>query len=414
MIIAVEANALSQERITGVGNVILHYLNALKKIDPYNFYLVYSMDGLKHIDITGDRWREICFDYGLKRARIMTRQRWLAVKSGEVQVPFMRAVMLFLRVAKIALELLDEIVFTWKLASSLKHEEADIYLATSTYYYPHFFRSSIKQAGILYDLVWKLFPGTMEFGTKVRMVLFTLRNMKKADLLVAISENTKTDARNLLRIPTRIEAIPLAADPKIFYRADPRSVAAVRKKYAISKKYILSVCTLEPRKNLKSLIAAYCAMPSRHDYQLVLVGMTGWIGSDFFRDLEKSGVMENILVTGYVAADELAPIYTGADLFAFPSLYEGFGLPVLEAMQCGCPVITSNSSSIPEVAGDAALMLDPDDITGLSDSMERILGDASLRHAMSSKGMRRAALFSWEKSARSLLDSLSSLARVDQ
>lgn len=412
MIIAVEANALSQERITGVGNVILHYLNALQKIDRENSYLLYSMDGLKHVDIYGDRWREIQFDYGLKRARISTRQRWLAIKSGEEQVPFRSGMMLFLRAAKIALELLDEIVFTWKLASSLKHEGVDIYLATSTYYYPYFFRSPVKQAGILYDLVWKLYPGTMEFGTKVRMILFTLRNMKKADLLIAISENTKSDARNLLRISTRIEAIPLAADPKIFYRADSRTVAAVRKKYGISKNYILSVCTLEPRKNLKSLIAAYCAMPSRRDYQLVLVGMTGWIGSDFFRDLEQSGVMENILVTGYVPSSELAPIYTGAELFVFPSLYEGFGLPVLEAMQCGCPVITSNSSSIPEVAGDAAVMLDPEDVKELASSMEQIIGDTSLKHAMSSKGLRRAGLFSWEKSARKLLETLSSIDRA--
>ena len=414
MIIAVEANALSQEKITGVGNVVLHYLRKLREIDRKNSYLIYSMDGLKHIAAGGERWREVNFDYGLKRLRIRTRERWLASKAVGGKGPFKSASLILLRIAKIALELIDEIVFTWKLASSLKNEGVDLYLATSTYYYPYFFRSPVKLAGILYDLVWKLYPGTMEFGTKVRMTLFTMRNMRKADILIAISERTKADARDLLGLATRIEAIPLAADPGIFYRADARSVAAVKKKYGITKHYILSVCTLEPRKNLKSLIAAYCAMPNRHEFQLVLAGMTGWIGSDFFRDLERSGVTANTVMTGYVQAGELAPLYSGAGVFVFPSLYEGFGLPVLEAMQCGCPVITSNSSSIPEVAGDGAIMLDPDDVAGLASAMERVLGDEALRRDLSARGLKRSRLFSWERSARALIDALTSIQLDDR
>ncbi len=413
MKIAIEANALSQEKITGVGNVVLHYINELQKIDQENSYYIYSMDGVKHADIVSDNWCEVCFDYGLKRSRINTRERWLRLQSVDNGGWFRSLVLILNRAAKIALELLDEIVFTWKLASSLKTNGVDVYLGTSTYYYPFFFLSPVKKAGILYDLVWTLYPGTMEFGNKIRMMLFTLRNMKKMDLLIAISENTKTDARALLRLETRIDAIPLAADPLLFHRADLPSIAAVRKKYGITKKYILSVCTLEPRKNLKSLIAAYCVMPGRHDCQLVLVGMTGWIGSDFFRDLKDSGVADNILLTGYIGSDELAPIYTGADLFVFPSLYEGFGLPVLEAMQCGCPVITSNTSSVPEVAGDAAIMIDPEDIQGLAASMEQLLTDDSLRREMTEKGLHRSRLFSWSKSAQALMHSLVSLKRPD-
>ncbi|OHD63730.1 MAG: hypothetical protein A2176_14430 [Spirochaetes bacterium RBG_13_51_14] len=411
MRIAVETHALSQDNITGVGNVILHYLNELQKIDAANEYFIYVMDDLKHLAIRNPRWRYVDFNYGLKRLRMSIRNRWLQLKSEggtDMNILLSSRILLF-RLSKIMLELFDEVVFSLKLASSLRKYKIDIYVGTSTYYYPYFFFSTVKKIGFLYDLVWKLYPETMEFGNKARMKLLTFRNMRKLDLLVSISANTKNDAHELLNLNTRIEAIPLAADGTIFYPADGSTVSAVRKKYGISKKYILSVCTLEPRKNLKTLLAAYRILPSRREYQLVLVGMTGWIGSDFFQAIESSDVRDNVLITGYVSTAELAPIYTGAELFVFPTLYEGFGLPVLEAMQCGCPVITSNTSSIPEVAGDAALMLDPEDMTGLAESMEKILKNASLRKELAKKGLRQSKLFSWEKSARRLLQALESL-----
>lgn len=407
MRIAVEAHALSQDTITGVGNVVLHYLNQLQKIDTQNEYFIYSMDDLKHLAINNPKWRRVDFNYPLKKMRMGVRASWLALKDRGGSRSLRRAL---LRIVKIVLETLDELVFSWKLASSLKASRVNVYIGTSTYYYPPFFFSPVKKVGIMYDLVWKLYPETMELGNRVRMKLFTMRTMKKLDLLISISENTKKDARTVLNLKTRIEAIPLAADTNIFYPATPSAISAGRKKYGISKKYILTVCTLEPRKNLKALLAAYRSMPSRRNYQLVLVGMTGWITSDFFKEIDSSDIGGNIIMTGYVPNVELAPLYTGAELFVFPTLYEGFGLPVLEAMQCGCPVLTSNTSSIPEVAGDAALLLDPDDVAGLSDSMERVLNNASLRGKLSRKGLQRARLFSWEKSARMFLSSISSLA----
>jgi len=120
-------------------------------------------------------------------------------------------------------------------------------------------------------------------------------------------------------------------------------------------------------------------------------------------------VSENVLITGYVSNTELAPLYTGAELFVFPTLYEGFGLPVLEAMQCGCPVITSNTSSIPEVAGDAAIMVGPFDVEGLSQIMEKSVSDPALRKKLRDRGLKRSRQFSWDASARRLLDSLMSL-----
>jgi glycosyltransferase involved in cell wall biosynthesis len=410
MRIAIEAHALSQDKITGVGNVVLHYMNELQKIDDKNEYFVYTMDDLKHVILHNKKWRHVDFQYPLKKMRMRTRNRWLelkAEKNGTAMPGSMR--LIFYRCAKIILELLDEIVFSFKLASSLKKFRADVYVGTSTYFYPYFFFAPVKKVGMLYDLVWKKYPETMEFGNKLRMRLFTVRNMQKLDLLVSISVNTKKDASEILNIETRIEAIPLAADRKIFYKAGLPAVASVKKKYRITKPYLLSVCTLEPRKNLKALMEAFAGMRNRDTYQLVLAGMTGWIESEFFHGIAGSGIKDNVVLTGYIDNSELAPLYTGAEIFVFPSFYEGFGLPVLEAMQCGCPVITSNTSSIPEVAGAAALMVDPHNVDGLRAAVEQVLKNTTLKKQMSEKGLKRAKLFSWEKSAATLLHMLETL-----
>lgn len=409
MKIAVEAHALSQEKITGVGKVVLHYLDELQKIDGDNEYFIYTMDEIRHVSFNSPLWRYVDFQYPLKRLRVRVRSRWLQLRDSTEAGPLHGIRLILYRIAKILLESIDEIIFSLYLASSLKKNRIDLYIGTSTYYYPYFFFSPLKKAGIIYDLVWELFPETMETGNRIRMKLFTLRYMKKLDLMISISENTKKEAREILGLSNRIDAIPLAADRDIFYRAPAASIAASRKKFGISKKYILSVCTLEPRKNLKALIDAYRMLPSRHSYQLVLVGMTGWLQSGFFQDLESSDVRDNVIFTGYVSNSDLAPLYSGADLFVFPTLYEGFGLPVLEAMQCGCPVITSNNSSIPEVAGDSALMIDPHDIDSLAEKMEGLLKNNSLKKKLSAKGLQRAKQFSWKKSAKMFLSSIESI-----
>lgn len=220
MRIAVEAHALSENKLTGVGKVVLHYLTELQKLDGVNEYFIYTMDDLKHVTVAGPRWRHVEFDYPLKRLRLKVTAAWLRLKSDNNQKKsaFRLTGIICCRLIKIIVGLLDDVVYSCKIVSSLRDNQVDIYLGTSTYFYPYFFLSPVKKAGILYDLVWKLYPGTMEFGNKIRMKLFTLRNMKKMDLLVSISENTKKDARELLGITTRIDAIPLAADPAIFFR----------------------------------------------------------------------------------------------------------------------------------------------------------------------------------------------------
>ena len=411
MKIAIEAHALGQDKITGVGMVILHYINELQKIDHENEYYIYSMDPLRHVTIQNPRWHYVDCSGRLTALRRKTWGRWqdCAKAAAGTHNPLFMTRLLILRISKILLELIDEAIYTLRLVRSVKQAGIEVYLGTSTYYYPPFFCGPVRKAGIIYDLVWKLYPETMEFGNRIRMALFTPRNMKKLDLLIAISEQTKKDAQRILKLRTPIEAIPLAADERLFYPAPRSSVAAVKRKYGIDRPYLLSVSTLEPRKNLRSLIAAYRALPERHRYRLVLVGMIGWIEREFFEYLEGSDVREGVILTGYLPAEELAPLYRGASAFVFPSLYEGFGLPILEAMQCGCPVITSNRSSMPEVAGDAAILIDPEDVPSITRAMHAVLTDPRLRRTLSVKGKVQARRFSWRRSAQHLLSAITSL-----
>lgn len=402
MNIAIEAFSLSEETITGIGNVTLNYLTQLRRLDRENNYYVYTIDGLNHISLDG-RWRHILYASPTRRARLAIRDAWMRSTSPDAGGGFVRRVWaLVLRLAKMAVVIADECWFVVWLWHSLRKNRVDVYIGTFADFFPLLLPSRVKTLWLLYDLVWKRYPSTMKKRLSLTSLLFRW-NMNRADMLVAISEATKQDARNLLKVTTRIEVIPLAADPRTFYRASSAEIAAVLKKYGIQKPYILSVCTLEPRKNLRALLEAYGMIERPEECRLVLVGMRGWKTSDLYDMMERHRLVEGIVVTGYVPARDLAPLYSGAAVFAFPSLYEGFGLPVLEAMQCGCPVITSNVSSLPEVAGDACILVDPRDSQSLAAAIDRALASPSLRRAMSRKGMARAREFSWERSARLLM-----------
>jgi glycosyltransferase involved in cell wall biosynthesis len=199
-----------------------------------------------------------------------------------------------------------------------------------------------------------------------------------------------------------------------FRPAGPEALAAVRQKYDLPERFILYVGTIEPRKNLTALLEAYAALmerlsvcdlrPALSDVRLVIVGKKGWLYEGFFRRLHELGLEDRVLFTGYVPDEDLPAIYSAADLFVFPSLYEGFGLPVLEAMACGTPVIASNASSLPEVAGEAGIMIAPHDVRGLAEAMERLLMDKQLRAELRARGLERAKQFTWERAAAMTLE----------
>ena len=222
--------------------------------------------------------------------------------------------------------------------------------------------------------------------------------VRRAGALTCISEATRVDL--VKRIPSsapRSLVIPLAADERFADPSAAEQAAEVAKKHGIDRPYVLATGTLEPRKNLIRLLAAWSDLREdlRDTYELVLVGPVGWESDE----IVSAATAARMVLAGYVPDDELAALYAGCELFCYPSLYEGFGLPVLEAMKAGAPVLTSNISSLPEVTGDAAALVDPLSADLITAAITRLLDDPGERARLRAAGPVRAAQFSWKRFA---------------
>ena len=223
---------------------------------------------------------------------------------------------------------------------------------------------------------------------------------RRADCIIAVSAATKRDIVDLLNVdPARIAVTHLGVEER-FKPASANRIAEVRKRYGVEAPFVLSVGTLEPRKNLPALLRAYARIRDDVPHNLALAGARGWRSAEFQEAVERANLGDRLRLMGFVDDRDLPALYSAADLFAFPSLYEGFGLPVLEAMACGAPVLTSNASSLPEVAGDAAVLVDPADETALGDALARLLTDRVERDRLIAAGKLRAEQFTWRATAR--------------
>jgi glycosyltransferase involved in cell wall biosynthesis len=181
---------------------------------------------------------------------------------------------------------------------------------------------------------------------------------------------------------------------------EPETLARVRRQYHLPEKFILHVATIEPRKNLSRLLEAFATLLAEWpDLKLVLVGKKGWLYETFFQKLQAMGLERSVIFPGFVAEADLPAFYQLAELFAFPSLYEGFGLGPLEAMACGAPVVSSNSSSLPEVVGEAGLLFEPTDTATMTQALRRVLGDEELRAELKQRSLQQAQKFSWARAA---------------
>lgn len=285
--------------------------------------------------------------------------------------------------------------------------EADIFHATF-YHIPQQAREckKVKKFATVYDLIpiilSQFFLGKND--ADYQRMQASLKSLTAEDYILCISQATKNDLLNHVKLnPERVFVTHLAANTALFYRCnDAENIASVKHKYGIpDAPYILGVSTLEPRKNLEHVIRCFAKVVQQQgikDLNLVLVGAKGWEYEKIFQEIANFGLSKDrIIITGYVADEDLAAIYSGAMVFIYPSLYEGFGLPPLEAMQCGIPVITSNNSSLPEVVGDAGIMLDPTDADGLCHSIVTLYRTPALRQEMSLKSLAQAKKFSWER-----------------
>lgn len=255
----------------------------------------------------------------------------------------------------------------------------------------------------VHDVIFRLYP--QYFSPRDRLLLLTLLplSMRRAHCIITVSEASKADIVQYYPfVREKIVAIPEAAGPVAAVEPDARAVQELLD----GSPFILTVGTLQPRKNLVRLIKAYIQLRSRSRarWRLLIVGRAAWQHSEVYQLVRACPFHGDIVFTGYLPDAAVAALYRRCVLFAYPSLYEGFGLPVLEAMACGAPVLAGNRSSIPEVAGDAAVLVDPLSVPALTDAMEQILTTATLQDDLRQRGQARAALFSWDRTARETLN----------
>ncbi len=266
----------------------------------------------------------------------------------------------------------------------------------------------------VHDISYERYPRFFTPAGLRQMRALVPLTVRRADAVLTDSEFSKRDiVRRYCTPPEKVVVTPLAADPMYRPLRDETRLVEVRARYGTGDGFILCVGNLQPRKNLGTLIEAYVRL-RRSDAtrrRLVLVGRKAWLYDDTFAVARDSGYADDLVFTDYVPDDDLVALYNAADVFVYPSIFEGFGLPPLEAMACGTPVICSNTSSLPEVVDDAALTVDPYDPDALATTMADVLGAQELRSDLSARGLRRAAHFSWETTARTIASVYRDVAR---
>jgi glycosyltransferase involved in cell wall biosynthesis len=265
------------------------------------------------------------------------------------------------------------------------------------------FRRTCRSVITIHDLAFLRFPRLLT-PESARYYNQVDRAVRSADAVIVVSEATRRDVLDLLKAdPTKVAVVYEAASPECV-PLPPEKVAEQRARLGLPERFALFVGTIEPRKNLPVLLRAYAQVWEEHRVPLVVVGRKGWLYEEVFRTQDSLGLKDEVLFVGPVGGDQLVHYYNCADCLVLPSLYEGFGLPVLEAMACGKPVVVSNVSSLPEIVSDAGLLVEPDDVEGLAAAIGSLLGNPDLRDEMGEKALARSAQFSWERAARETLD----------
>lgn len=326
---------------------------------------LYAQRGAEgRIEVDGARWRNPPFDVSNPAARIAWEQSGMAIRARRDR-----------------LDLFHGLAFV----------VPELYRAPSVV--------------TIHDLAFMKLSGHAP-GRRVAYLSRTTRwSVDRAARVIAVSEATKRDIVELFGTdPDLIDVTPLGVSEGLT-PLSPEERAAFRKANGIERPTILFLGTLEPRKNLPKLLRAFDTIAVETDAELILGGAKGWLPAEF--DASMSGIVnrDRIRLTGFIPEAELRSWLGSVDLFAFPSLYEGFGIPPLEAMACGTPVVSSNVSSLPEVLGDAALLIDPEDVDALANALKSVLDDSALSADLKTRGLERAARFTWQETARLTLES---------
>jgi glycosyltransferase involved in cell wall biosynthesis len=364
--IALNAQLLSSSagyRSAGISRVIHHLLDELPGVPGSEEYLVYAPNGEAN--------REL-----LAAGRVRSRLTRLPVHRPPVRIAWEQTVL--------PLELL--------------RERADLLHALG-FVSPFAWRG--RTVVTVYDLSFLRFPEVYNRSNRMYLGSFTPPSLRRADRVITISEDARRDVIELCGVaPERVTPILLAADER-FKPASAEEVQAFRARHNLPERFVLYLGTLQPRKNIDTLVRAYARLRAlgSDDHILVLAGPRGWQYEPIFELIRELKLEDSIRFPGFVPDEDQALWYSSATVFAFPSRYEGFGLPLLEAMACGAPVVSSSASSLPEVVGNAGLLVDPSDVEGLCSALRQLLEDEPRRQALALAGQARAQAFSWRRMA---------------
>lgn len=358
MKIGIDASRIARSEKSGTENYSLNLIKALAKIDQENYYVLYFNELPSFFEISQPNFA----------SRVIPASRfWTQLR----------------------------------LATELVLHPVDL-LFVPAHTLPVLKRPGIRTVVTIHDLGAEYLANYHKYPDRIYLNWATRFAARFSDQIIAVSKATKADLRKRLGTdPRKINVVYEGVNREFYYKRDLAEVEIVRKKYGLRKKYLLFVGTIQPRKNLLRLIEAFAKTHLGLD--LVLAGQTGWLYGEILAAPKKFRIEEKVKFLGFVPSEDLPALYSGATAFVFPSLYEGFGLPILEAMACGLPVLTSNLSSLPEIAGGAALEVDPYKISDIAQGLITITNKTNLRESLIAKGQERVANFSWEKTAQETL-----------
>jgi glycosyltransferase involved in cell wall biosynthesis len=272
------------------------------------------------------------------------------------------------------------------------------------------FLTSCKTMMVLHGSSWFIHPEWYKFADRISIRLLMKLYCRKASCIISNSNMTKQDFVDILNVhKDKIKTIYFGFNPIFEPIDDHVYLESIRKKYGLPRKFILYVGRIDPGKNFGHLIKAFSKIHTSLQHIMVVAGHPRWGHESDYASIKKLGLQEKVLFTDWVPHEDLAAIYNLADLFVFPSFYEGFGIPLLEAMACGCPAIVSGTGAFPEIAGEAALLINPHNPDETAEAIRKILTDDSLRNALRKKGLLRAKAFNWDKCARETIAVFESL-----
>lgn len=265
---------------------------------------------------------------------------------------------------------------------------------------------SARSVFTLHDLAFVHFPQHFTPRNRVYLRAMVPRFLERADRVIVVSEHTREDVVAQYGLdPGRVHVVPEGVDPRFRPDPAPSAIDAVRRRYGLPRRMILYVGTIQPRKNLTTLVDAFARLRTGHsDVGLVIAGARGWLYEPFLQRLRDPDLGSSVVLAGRIAEPDLPAVFAAAEIFVYPSLFEGFGLPPLEAMASGIPVVSSDATSLPEVVGDAGVLVPPLDVEGWATALERLLGDPEERARLRAAGLARAAGFTWDEAARRTAD----------